>query len=90
MDVGIRELKEHLSEIVERAACGETIRITSRGTPKAVLGPLNGEDRIRQGVREGWITPPRSTEPPRRLDRVFRVRTPMTIQEILDEDRGSE
>lgn len=90
MDVGIRELKEHLSEIVERAAHGETIRITNRGIPKAVLAPLSGEDRIRQGIREGWITPPRSTEPPRRLERVFRVRAPVTLQEILDEDRGDE
>lgn len=90
MDVGIRELKEHLSEIVERAARGETIRITSRGIPKAVLGPLNGEDRIRQGIREGWLTPPSSTEPPRRLERVFRMKAPVTLQEILDEDRGDE
>lgn len=88
MDVGVSELRAHLSQIVERAARGETLRITSRGIPKAVLGPLNGEDRIRQGIREGWITPPRSTAPPRRHERVFRMSTPMTIQEILDDDRG--
>lgn len=61
-----------------------------QGHSEGCPGPLNGEDRIRQGIREGWITPPRSTEPPRRLERAFRMRTPMTIQEILDEDRGNE
>lgn len=88
MDVGIRELRAHISQFVERAARGDTLRITSRGIPRAVLGPLSGEDRIRQRIREGWITPPRSTEPPRRLERVFRVRAPVILHEILDEDRG--
>jgi len=88
MDVGIRELKEHLSEIVERASRGETIRITSRGTPKAALGPLNGEDRIQQGIREGWITPPTSTESPVRRRRRFKAKA--TLEEILAEDRGDE
>jgi prevent-host-death family protein len=31
MDVGIRELKQHLSEYVDRVERGEVIRITDRG-----------------------------------------------------------
>lgn len=57
MDVGVRELKQKLSEYVERAAGGELIRVTDRGVPKAVLGPIPGQDRIEQGIHEGWITP---------------------------------
>ena len=56
-DVGVRELKQHLSEYLERAERGELIRVTDRGRPKAVLGPLPGRARVDQGVAEGWISP---------------------------------
>ena len=52
--VGVRELKAKLSEYLERAAAGETIVVTDRGKPKAELRPLSVEERIAQGVREGW------------------------------------
>src|SRR5659263_291221 len=53
MDVGVRELKQKLSEYLDRAAGGELIRVTDRGVPKAVLGPIPGQDRIEQGIHEG-------------------------------------
>ncbi|HEY3236802.1 MAG TPA: type II toxin-antitoxin system prevent-host-death family antitoxin [Polyangiaceae bacterium] len=57
MDVGIRELKSRLSEYIDRAAKGELIRVTERGQPKAVLGPLPGRVRLEEGIRAGWIRP---------------------------------
>ena len=42
MEVGIRELKQHLSEYLDRAERGEVVTVTDRGVPKAVLGPLPG------------------------------------------------
>jgi prevent-host-death family protein len=56
-DVGIRELKQHLSEYLDRAERGELVRVTDRGRPKAILGPLPGRERIEEGVDQGWITP---------------------------------
>jgi prevent-host-death family protein len=89
MDVGIRELKQRLSELLDRAAKGETIRVTDRGKPKALIGPVPGKrpvpDRIAQGIAEGWITPG-NAEPPRFLEKRFKAKK--TIQEMLDEDRG--
>lgn len=52
--VGVRELKAKLSEYLERAAAGETIVVTQRGEPKAEIRPVSVDERIRQGVREGW------------------------------------
>ncbi|MFM2115251.1 MAG: Antitoxin Phd YefM, type toxin-antitoxin system, partial [Actinomycetota bacterium] len=46
MDVGIRELKQRLSEILELVAKGETVRVTDRGVPKAVLSPAISADRL--------------------------------------------
>lgn len=47
--VGIRRLKDRLSEFVTRVRAGEVIIITDRGTPVARLIPLadDGLDRLR-------------------------------------------
>ena len=54
-DVGVRELKQRLSEYLDRAERGELVRVTDRGRPKALLGPLPGRARVEEGVAEGWI-----------------------------------
>ena len=41
--VGIKDLKVHLGRYVSRAANGETITVTERGTPVAMLVPLSAE-----------------------------------------------
>ena len=39
--VGIKDLKVHLGRYVSRAAGGETIIVSDRGAPVAVLAPLS-------------------------------------------------
>lgn len=87
MEIGVRELKSRLSEVLDRAAAGETVVVTSRGKPKAVIGPTPAETPIERGIREGWIRPGNG-EPPETFHPRYRSRTGRTIQEILDEDRG--
>ncbi|HLF68600.1 MAG TPA: type II toxin-antitoxin system prevent-host-death family antitoxin [Gaiellaceae bacterium] len=82
--VGIRELKAKLSEYLDRAAAGETIVVLHRGKPKAEIKALSVEERIQQGIREGWIRPGRGRASVERLG--FKGRR--TIAEVLDEDRG--
>jgi len=38
--VGIRALKQNASGVVAKAAAGETVTITDRGRPVAMLGPI--------------------------------------------------
>ena len=85
MQVGIRELKRRLSAWVARAANGEVIRVTDRGKPRAVLGPLPAADRREAGIAEGWIRPGRRRGPAKtpRGHRASR-----SIAEVLAEDRG--
>jgi prevent-host-death family protein len=83
MDVGVRELKQHLSEYLERAAQGETIRVTDRGQPKAILGPIPGSGRLTQGIAEGWIRSAEESEP----TPVPRAKAVRSIAEVLAEDR---
>jgi prevent-host-death family protein len=84
MDVGVRELKQHLSEYLERAAKGELIRVTDRGQPKALLGPVPGEGRLESGAKEGWIRAAEEIEP----GSVRRAAASRGVLEVLDEDRN--
>lgn len=88
MEVGVRELKAHLSEYLQRAANGERLTVTERGRPKAVLGPIPGGDNIARGIAEGWITPPARPGPLPRPVGPFKASA--TVQEMMDEDRGDE
>ncbi|TFH26725.1 MAG: type II toxin-antitoxin system prevent-host-death family antitoxin [Myxococcales bacterium] len=84
MDIGVRELKQKLSEYLEKAAKGEVIRVTDRGVPKAILGPLPGRDRLDEGIAEGWVTA--SEDAP--IAKVEPATSSRQIADVLAEDRG--
>jgi prevent-host-death family protein len=57
--VGLKVLKNKLSECVRAVKAGETVVITDRGHPVAELVPPRKppESVIERGIREGWIRP---------------------------------
>ena len=59
--VGLKTLKNKLSEYVRLAAAGETIVVTDRGHTVAELVPprRQPESVVERGIREGWIRPAR-------------------------------
>jgi prevent-host-death family protein len=68
--VGLKVLKNKLSEYVRLAAAGETVVVTDRGRPVAELVPpqRKPESVIERGIREGWVRPakrPFAPLPPR-------------------------
>lgn len=73
--VGLKILKNKLSEYVRLAASGETVLVTDRNRVVAeIVPPRPGLDRylcdsvLAEGVREGWLRPatnPASGPPPR-------------------------
>jgi prevent-host-death family protein len=83
-DVGIRELKQRLSEYLDRAERGELVRVTDRGRPKALLGPLPGRANVEDGVAAGWITPGSGE----RLRPVARAKARTRVLDVVAEDRG--
>jgi len=67
--VGIRVLKNKLSEYVRLAAAGETVLVTDRDRVVAELGPprpdrseILGDALLADAVRSGWLTPPSRTD----------------------------
>jgi len=91
--VGLKVLKNKLSEYVRLAAGGETILITDRdkvvaelGPPVAGRAPEVADAVMADLVRRGLVTPARvrhSTPPPRRP-----VTTLKQLLSWLDEDRA--
>ncbi len=63
--VGLKVLKNKLSEYVRLAAGGETVLVTDRDRvvaeivpPQAGRSPLLTDALLAEAVREGWLTPP--------------------------------
>jgi antitoxin (DNA-binding transcriptional repressor) of toxin-antitoxin stability system len=63
--VGLKVLKNKLSEYVRIAAGGETVLVTDRDRvvaelvpPQAGRSPLLADALLAEAVREGWVTPP--------------------------------
>ena len=74
--VGIKVLKNKLSEYVRLAASGETVLVTDRDRvvaeivpPQPGRSPLLADALLAEAVREGWLAPPvlaGSGAPPRK------------------------
>ena len=74
--VGLKALKNRLSEYVRLARAGETVLIMDRHRVVAEIIPpqpgrqlLSDDELLAEGVREGWLTPatiPPGAPPPRR------------------------
>ncbi len=63
--VGLKILKNKLSEYVRLAASGETVLVTDRDRvvaeltpPRAERSPFLADALLAESVRHGWLTPP--------------------------------
>ena len=56
--VGVRELRQRASELLRRVAAGETIEVTDRGRPVALLSPLPEAGPLERLRAAGEVTPP--------------------------------
>lgn len=90
--VGLKVLKNKLSEYVRLAASGETVLVTDRDRVVAELvppqqgrAPALEDAMLAESVRKGWLSPPRFREagPPPRIP----VAPTRVVLEELDRDR---
>jgi antitoxin (DNA-binding transcriptional repressor) of toxin-antitoxin stability system len=91
--VGLKVLKNKLSEYVRLAQSGETVLVTDRDRvvaeivpPEKTRSPVLADALLAEAVRKGWISPPALTAsgpPPRNPVTSFRK-----LQKGLEQDRG--
>lgn len=72
--IGIKVLKNKLSEYVRLAASGETVLVTDRDRVVAELGPPRAgraetlvDAQLAEAVRAGWLAPRETSGEPARL-----------------------
>jgi antitoxin (DNA-binding transcriptional repressor) of toxin-antitoxin stability system len=80
--VGLKILKNRLSEYVRLATSGETVLVTDRDRvvaelvpPERSRSPVLADALLAEAVRQGWITPPAlaaAGPPPRKPVMLFR------------------
>jgi prevent-host-death family protein len=67
--IGIRELRQRASQLLRRVQAGETIEVTDRGRPIALITPLPEASPYDALVESGDITPaPGDAELPEPLE----------------------
>lgn len=54
-EVGIRELRDHLSRYLDRVRDGEEVVVTDRGRAIARVLPMNGERTIDRLIAQGLV-----------------------------------
>jgi antitoxin (DNA-binding transcriptional repressor) of toxin-antitoxin stability system len=91
--VGLKVLKNKLSEYVRLAERGETVLVTDRDRvvaelvpPERTRSPMLADALLAEAVRKGWITPPAlaaAGPPPRNPVTSFRK-----LQKEIEKDRS--
>jgi prevent-host-death family protein len=83
MEVGIRELRAHLSRYLKRVREGEEIVVTDRGIPVARIVQMNGQRKIDRLIAAGLVSAAAKPKgaPPRP------VKVQGTVSDLVSEQR---
>jgi prevent-host-death family protein len=86
VEVGVRELKNHLSRYLDDVARGTDVVVTDRGRPVARLSRIDADrrDRLAALVEAGLVTPPES----RQRRRPVPVVASGSVSDLVDLQRG--
>lgn len=82
-EVGIRELRDHLSKYLEQVQGGDELVVTDRGRAIARVLPMSGERAIERLIREGKVTPATA----RKRSRPTPLKAKGTVSDLVAEQR---
>lgn len=92
--IGVRELRQNASKYLDRVKKGESLEVTERGVPVAIIGPVPTvkKSRVQELIDDGLMTPGSgdlaewlAANPPAPIDPDYRG---PSIADVLDEQRG--
>jgi prevent-host-death family protein len=82
--MGIRQLRDNLTEAIRRVRAGETIEVTHDGVPVAVISPVR-RGRVDRLLAGGDVSPAKRLRRPLRR---YPVTGRLSATEALEEDRA--
>jgi prevent-host-death family protein len=86
LEVGIRDLRDHLSSWLDEVKEGNELVITERGRAVARILPVSLPSRYQELIERGTLTPP--SKPRRSASELPKVRVPrIGIDELIREQR---
>lgn len=83
-EVGIRELRNHLSKYLDRVRAGEELVVTDRGTAVARILPMDEPRPFDRLVRDGLVEPAPSMA---RQRPSRRAKTKETVSDLVADQR---
>ena len=83
MEVGVRELRNHLSRYLERVRAGDELVVTDRGRAIARVVPVGSERVLDRLIADGLVTPARrqKTRAP------SPIKTKSNVSDLIGEQR---
>lgn len=86
--IGVRELRQRASEYLRRVEAGETIEVTDRGRPIALLSPIPQSSTLDRLRAEGQVEPATTDEFPQPLPRANEHDSPSdTLAQMREDER---
>jgi prevent-host-death family protein len=76
MEVGVRELRDHLSRYLDRVRDGDELVVTDRGRAIARVVPIGAERVLDRLIAEGVVTPARQLK--RRAGKPIKTKGPVS------------
>jgi prevent-host-death family protein len=83
MEVGVRELRDHLSRYLDRVRDGDEVVVTDRGRAIARVVPVGSERVLDRLIAEGIVTPAR--RPKRRAGKPIKAKG--TVSDLVADQR---
>ena len=78
LEIGVRELRDHLSRWLGEVKEGREVVVTERGRPVARIVPSSGPSHLESLIAQGIVTPPSAPRLPARSIRRIKARGPVS------------
>ena len=88
--IGIRELNQQTSQVLDRVRAGETLQITDRGVPVAELRPLTGVQATVARLAGAGRLHPATVDPAVIDSMLMEPQDEVNVAELLEADRAEE
>ena len=83
MEVGVRELRNHLSRYLHQVRDGDEVVVTDRGRAIARVVPVGAERVLDRLIAEGIVTPARQ----RKRQAAKPIKTKGTVSDLVGDQR---